>query len=63
METDTIVGGNWKIDFKDGQPWAEYLLPDGRLLRLPADGWSRRKYTKRGWRLQPKSESKNLKGG
>jgi hypothetical protein len=56
-------GIDWELDVSDAQPWADYLLPDGRLLHLPADAWSRRKYAKKGWRLQPKSESKNLKGG
>lgn len=60
----TIVKGtDWELDFQDGQPWGNYLLPDGRVLHLPADPWSRQKYKKKGWRLQPKTESKNLKGG
>lgn len=62
MENDTIRGQNWELDFRDGQPWADYLLPDGRLLHLPADAWSTRKYKRKGWRLQPKTESKNIKG-
>ena len=60
---ERIEGDNWELDFSSGQPWADYKLPDGRALHLPADAWSRRKYKRKGWRLQPKTESKNLKGG
>jgi hypothetical protein len=63
MESNTIIGDNWELDVRDGQPWADYELPDGRVLHLPADAWSKQKYRKRGWRLLPKTESKNLKGG
>jgi len=51
------------VDLRDSQPWADYKLPDGRVLHLPADPWSKEKYKRKGWRLQPKTESKNLKGG
>ena len=60
MET-AIKGKDWELDFSSGQPWADYKLPDGRVLHLPADAWSRRRYERRGWRLQPKTESKNIK--
>ena len=60
MERNDFNGQDWAIDFSGGQPWALYKLPDGRLLRLPADPWSRRKYARKGWCLQPKTETKNL---
>jgi len=60
---DLGKGYDWKLDISNAQPFADYLLPDGRVLRLPADAWSRQKYARKGWRLQPQTESKSLKGG
>jgi len=53
---------DWSMDLRDAQPWANYILPDGRILHLPADPWNKQKFLKKGWRLQPKTEP-NKQGG
>lgn len=54
-------GQSWEIDSTDAQPWGWYKLPNGRELHLPADPFSIRKYTRKGWSLKPKDETKILK--
>jgi hypothetical protein len=60
---ETSITDDVELDLRDSQPWADYRLPDNRVLRLPADAWSRMKYARRGWRLVPKTESRNLEKG